>query len=142
MLLGCSWAAQDLQTFLSSLIKFSCKILLLCSCDFVCIWGVKGQLPGADSPLSLWDPRARTQSNRLDWQELLPSSLPTFLVCKWNYLPIIFLGDSMRQCIETMAGSRRTQSTTIFTLSSDGITKGHWIGNCIELYSGVFGSIG
>lgn len=148
--LWCFWmfsGTQYLQALVSSLIKFSCKILLLCSCVFVCIAGggvreVKEQLPGADSPLSLQDPRARTQSNRLDWQELLPPSLPSFLVCKWNYLPIIFLGDSMRQCIETMAGSRRTQSMTIFTISGNGITKGHWLGSCIGHYSGVFGSIG
>lgn len=109
----------------------------------MCIPGVvKEQLPGADSPIFLWDPRARTQSNRLDWQELLPPSLPSFLVCKWNYLPIIFLGNSMRQYIDTMAGSQRTPSMTIFTISGDGITKGHWIGSCIGHYSGVFGSIG
>lgn len=50
----CSWAAtQYLQTLVSSPIKFSCKILLLCSSVFVCIAGgsVKEQLPGADSPL-------------------------------------------------------------------------------------------
>lgn len=36
----CSQAAtQYLQTLVSSLIKFSCKILLLCSCVFVCIAG-------------------------------------------------------------------------------------------------------
>lgn len=144
----CSRAAtQYLQTLVSTLIKFSCKILLLCSCVFVCIKGRggRGQRTASRSwfsPFSLRDPRARSQSNRLDWQELLPPSLPSFLVCKWNYLPIIFLGDSMRQCIETMAGSRRTQSMTIFTISGNGITKGHWIGSCIGHYSGVFGSIG